>query len=308
MAIGAVVHRLAYPRRASGGKTRRSPGPRQSSSIRCSARRSWRCSRSRSTRSSTSSSRCPSVRIDRRAHIFLAAVFLAMIMSPGLIADTFRASVWRAPASNRRLTPSLRQARNLHAYEAKPRGDESRGQAAPALRCSTLSGFPRRCRRRRSSWGVTAGSSIEPSVRHMRSRRQTRALEMDSADPLRHNPVVPRSAQARGIRLLVVPGYPTKRASIPGMLARRAEGTRESLSAKQTRRLLEKLEQYGIEYVDLFEVFRSALQEQKRFGSEGRLYLAQDSHWSCRRGARVAAPAAVAPRLKVLDGGLRQSG
>jgi hypothetical protein len=83
------------------------------------------------------------------------------------------------------------------------------------------------------------------------------------------------------------------------MLARRA-GAEDAgvVVCEQTRRLLDQLEQSGIEYVDLFEVFRRARQEERR-SDPTRLYLAQDSHWSSE-GVRVAA-GAVARR--VLDGG-----
>ena len=90
---------------------------------------------------------------------------------------------------------------------------------------------------------------------------------------------------------------PNKESVYPEMLARRAEDA-GVVVCEQTRRLLDQLEQCGIEYVDLFEVFRRARQEESR-SDPRRLYLAQDSHWS-PEGARVAA-GAVARR--VLDGG-----
>ena len=102
--------------------------------------------------------------------------------------------------------------------------------------------------------------------------------------------------QAQRIRLLVVP-VPNKESVYPGMLARRAEGA-GVVVCEQTRRLLDQLDQYGIEYVDLFEVFRRGRQEENRSDSS-RLYLAQDSHWS-PEGAQVAA---VAVARRVLDGG-----
>src|SRR5207302_10178704 len=76
----------------------------------------WRCSRSRSTRSSTSSSRFPAVRMDRRAYITVAAVFLAVIMAPGLIQTCSELRYGEQP---RALDIFLRPptARNLHAYE-----------------------------------------------------------------------------------------------------------------------------------------------------------------------------------------------
>jgi hypothetical protein len=77
------------------------------------------------------------------------------------------------------------------------------------------------------------------------------------------------------------------------MLARRAQGAGVFV-CEQTRRLLDQLEHAGIDYVDLFEVFRRARQVEGRSDS-GRLYLAQDTHWS-PDGARLAA-GAVADRV-----------
>jgi hypothetical protein len=86
------------------------------------------------------------------------------------------------------------------------------------------------------------------------------------------------------------------------MVARRAEDA-GVIVCEPTRRLLEELHQYGIEHVDLFEVFRRAKQ-QERGATPRRLYLAHDSHWS-PEGARLAA-GAVARR--VLDGGTIRRG
>ncbi len=134
-----------------------------------------------------------------------------------------------------------------------------------------------------------------PSVRYA-IERQTGAPESDSADPLPAIRSFRDQLQAQGIRLLVVP-VPNKESVYPGMLAKRAEDA-GVVVCEQTRRLLDQLEQCGIEHVDLFEVFRRAKQEESR-SDPRRLYLAQDSHWS-PEGARVAA---VAVARRVLDGG-----
>jgi alginate O-acetyltransferase complex protein AlgJ len=63
----------------------------------------------------------------------------------------------------------------------------------------------------------------------------------------------------------------------------------------QTRRLLDQLEQSGIAFVDLFDVFRRAKRDENR----AELYLARDSHWS-PAGARLAA-GAVARRVVLGD-------
>lgn len=134
-----------------------------------------------------------------------------------------------------------------------------------------------------------------PSV-HYAIERQARAPESDAADPLPAIRSFRDQLEARGIRLLVVP-VPGKESVYPGMLSGRA-GDAGVLVCEPTRSLLDRMEQSGIEYVDLFEVFRRARREEGR-SVAGPLYLARDSHWT-PEGARVAA-GAVARR--VLDGG-----
>ena len=122
--------------------------------------------------------------------------------------------------------------------------------------------------------------------------RQTGAPLTRAADPLPAIRSFRDQLEARGIRLLVVP-IPNKESVHPEMLARRAEGAGVVVCA-QTRRLFDQLEQSGIEHVDLFEVFRRT-REVEAGSDEGRLYRAQDSHWS-PAGARLAA-GAVARRV-----------
>ena len=87
---------------------------------------------------------------------------------------------------------------------------------------------------------------------------------------------------------------PNKESVYPEMLTKRAEGA-DVIVSEQTRRLFDQLEQCGIEYVDLFDVFRRAKHEESPSGSR-RLYLAHDSHWS-PEGARLSANA-VAQRVR----------
>ncbi len=148
---------------------------------------------------------------------------------------------------------------------------------------------------RRPLWGVTAGSSIDRACAYG-IERQAGAAGSESADPLPAIRSFRDQLQARGIRLLVVP-VPNKESVYPEMLASRAEGVGVVVS-ESTRRLLDQLEQVGIEHVNLFDVFRRARQEESP-SNPRRLYLAQDSHWS-PDGARVAA---VAVARRVLDGG-----
>ena len=236
--------------------------------------------------------------MDRRAHIIVAAVFLAVIMAPGLIQTVSELRQGERPrALDVFLQPPT--ARNLHAYE---QGLEEASLVVKPLRpwmqylqWRFLADAGEKAVVGRHGWLF-----YRPSVRYV-IERPSGAPEGDSADPLPAIRSFRDQLQARGIRLLVVP-VPNKESVYPGMLARRAEGA-GVVVCEPTRRLLDQLEQSGIEHVDLFEVFRRAKQEESR-SDPRRLYLAQDSHWS-PEGARVAA---VAVARRVLDGGTVKRG
>jgi hypothetical protein len=233
------------------------------------------------------------VRTDLRAHIIVAAVFLAVIMAPGLIQTV---SELRDGDRPRALDVFLQPptARNLHAYE---QGLEQTSLVVNQLRpwiqyiqWRFLADAGEKAVVGRHGWLF-----YRPGVSYV-IERQTGAPEGDSADPLPAIRSFRDQLRTQGIRLLVVP-VPNKESVYPGMLAKRAEDA-GVVVCERTRRLLDQLDQCGIEHVDLFEVFRRAKQEERR-SDPRRLYLAQDSHWS-PKGARVAA-GAVARR--VLDGG-----
>jgi hypothetical protein len=236
--------------------------------------------------------------MDRRVSIFVAAVFLALIMAPGLIQIV--SELWHGEqprALDIFLQPPT--ARNLHGYEQTL---EETSLVVRQLRpwmqyleWRFLADAGEKAVVGRHGWLF-----YRPSVRYA-IERQTVNHESDSADPLPAIRSFRDQLQARGIRLLVVP-VPGKESVYPGMLARRAEHAGVVVS-EQTRRLLDQLERSGIEHVDLFEVFRRSQQDERR-SDPARLYLAQDSHWS-PEGARVAA-GAVARRA--LDGGLLNRG
>ncbi len=97
----------------------------------------------------------------------------------------------------------------------------------------------------------------------------------------------------RGIRLLVVIA-PNKASIYPEMLASRADAAAAPVNP-MTRDVLTKLDQAGVEVVDLFEVYRQARQAP----DNPPCYLAQDSHWS-PEGMRLAAQAVAS---KILDSG-----
>jgi hypothetical protein len=236
--------------------------------------------------------------MDRCAHIAVAAVFLAVILAPGLIQTISELRDGEQPhALDVFFQPPT--TRNLHAYE--------RGLAATSL---VIKHF--RPRMQYVQWRLLGDAGEEavlgrqgwlfyrPSVSYVIERRSG-APGSDDADPLPAIRSFHDQLRARGIRLLVVP-VPNKESVYPEMLARRAEDAGVVI-CEQTRRLLDQMEECGIEHVDLFDVFRRAKQQESRSGP-GRLYLAQDSHWS-PAGARVAA-GAVARR--VLDGGAVRRG
>jgi SGNH hydrolase-like domain, acetyltransferase AlgX len=229
----------------------------------------------------------------RRAYTFVVAVFLAVIMAPGVIQSVFELRDGERP----RALDVFRQpptAGNLHAYEQSL---EETSLVVKQLR-PWVQYFEWRFLADAGENAVVGRDGwlfYRPSVRYL-VERQTGAPESKVADPLQAIRSFRDQLQERGIRLLVVP-VPNKESVYPGMLATRAEGA-GVVVCEQTRRLLDQLDQAGVEYVDLFAVFRRASQEESRSRSR-RLYLAQDSHWS-PEGAQVAAAAAA---RRVLDVG-----
>jgi hypothetical protein len=219
----------------------------------------------------------------------VAAGFFAVIVAPGLIQ---LASEIRSGEQPRALDIFIQPptARNLHAYE---RSLETTSVVSNQLRPGVqylewrfLADAGEKVVVGRHGWLF-----YRPSVRYL-TERETGAPEGEPVDALRAIRSFRDQLQARGITLLVVP-VPNKESIYPEMLARRAEDA-GVIVCEQTRRLLDQMDQDGIEHVDLFEVFRRAKQEERRSDLK-RLYLAQDSHWS-PEGARVAA-IAVARRV-----------
>ena len=229
----------------------------------------------------------------RRPSIIVACIFLAVIVAPGLIQAMSELRHGDQPrALDILFQPPT--ARNLHDYEE-------------SLETTSLVVKHLRPWMRYMEWrflddggedvvlGRLGWLFYRQSARYA-VERHTGAPESDSADPLAAIRSFRDQLQAQGIRLLVVP-VPDKESIYPGMLSRRAKDV-EVLICEPTRRLFDQFDQCGIEYVDLFEVFRRARKGESR-SDRGQLYLAQDSHWSLV-GVRLAA-AAVARR--VLDGG-----
>jgi hypothetical protein len=237
------------------------------------------------------------VQRDRRAHIFTGAFFLAIIMAPGLIQTISELQsreqprafdVFRAPPT----------AANLHAYE---RGIESTSLVMNQLRPWTqylewrfLGDAGEEVVPGRDGWLF-----YRPGVRYV-IEREPRVPESNATGPIPAIRSFRDQLQARGIRLLVVP-VPGKESAYPDMLAKRAENA-GVVVCESTRRLLDELDNIGIEHVDLFDEFRRARQEDQ--SHSGPLYLAQDSHWS-PEGARLAATAVA---RQVLDGGTVKRG
>ncbi len=227
--------------------------------------------------------------MDRRACIYAVAVFLAVIIAPSLIQTVSELRHGEPPrALDVFLEPPT--ARNLHAYEQSlEKTSVVVNQFRPwmqHLQWRFLDDAGEKAVLGRRGWLF-----YRQSVNYL-IERQTGTSAGETADPLPAIRSFRDQLQALGIRLLVVP-VPNKESVYPEMLARRAEGA-GVIVCEQTRRLLEELQTSGIEYVDLFEEFRRARQEEPSANPRW-LYLSQDTHWS-PMGARLAA-AAVARRV-----------
>ena len=98
----------------------------------------------------------------------------------------------------------------------------------------------------------------------------------------------------RGIKLLVVLA-PNKASVYPEMLTRRAEGSAKPVNPG-TVEIISRLEETGVEVVDLFGIFAGARKDLSPTDNT-RYYLSQDSHWS-PDGVRLAARAVA---KKILD-------
>lgn len=90
----------------------------------------------------------------------------------------------------------------------------------------------------------------------------------------------------RGIALIVMP-VPGKPSVYPDHLTRRAVGKQREFRSP-TQELLNALRRESVATVDLFVAFRGARSETGAGGTNGPLYLAQDTHWT-PRGAQIAA-------------------
>jgi hypothetical protein len=225
--------------------------------------------------------------------LIVAVPFLAVMVAPGLVQTACEFRHGESPGALE-LFQQPPTARNLHAYE---RGLEHTSLAIQRFR-PWVQFVQWRFLGDAGEMAILGGDGwlfYRPGVRYV-IERPTGAEKGDAVDPMPTIRSLRDQLQAHGIRLLVVP-VPGKESVYPGMLARQAEDA-GVIVCEPTRRLLDQLAECGIEYVDLFEVFRRAREGQVR-SDPGRLYLAQDTHWS-PEGARVAAGAVA---RQVLAGG-----
>jgi hypothetical protein len=230
---------------------------------------------------------------NRRAHIFVAGGFLAVITVPGVI-QTVADLRDGEPPRVLDVFFQLPTVRNLHAYERSlEETSPVINQLRPRMQYAQwrlLGEAGEKAVRGRHGWLF-----YRPSLRYA-IEPQTGAPRSADADPLPAIRSFRDQLQARGIRLLVVP-VPNKESVYPEELSRRAEDAGVIIS-ERTHLLLDQLEQCGVEYVNLFDAFLRA-KAKEGSSDQSRLYLAQDSHWS-PEGAKAAA-GAVAQR--VLTGG-----
>jgi hypothetical protein len=231
------------------------------------------------------------VRSDFRARIAATVLFLAVIMAPGLIQTVSELRDGERPHA---LDVFLRAptARNLRDYEKTL---EKTSVVVKELRpwvqyieWKLLADAGEKVVIGRDGW-LFYRQGVDYVI-----KGQARYLEHPNADPLSAIRSFHEQLKDRGIRLMVVP-VPDKQSIYPEMLATRAVNAGVVVCG-QTRRLLERLEENGIEHVDLFGEFRRAKLDESSSNSR-RLYLARDTHWS-PAGARLAAGAVA---RKVLD-------
>ena len=238
--------------------------------------------------------------MDRRACIFVAAVFLAVIMAPGLIQTV---SELRHGEQPRVLDVFLQPptARNLHAYEQSL---EETSLVVKQLRpwmqyleWRFLADAGEKAVVGRDGWLF-----YRPSVRYV-IERQTGVPESDSADPLAAIRSFRDQLQARESGCWSF-RCPTRRASIP-RCSPSGQKTRESSSANRRVVCSISWSKDGIEYVDLFEVFRRARQDGEPVGFEAALPgagqpLVAGGCTAGRRRCRAASARWQAPSIGVI--------
>jgi hypothetical protein len=236
--------------------------------------------------------------MDRRGHIIVAAFFLAVIMAPGIFQTVSELRSGERPGALDVFSQAP-TARNLHDYE---RSLEQTSLVVKQLRpwAQYLQWSLLRDAGEKIIVGRQGWLFYQPSVRYAVGREAS-APTGDSADPVAAIRSFRDQLAARRIRLLVIP-VPDKESVYPEMLASRADGA-GVVVGERTRRLFEQLKHAGVEHADLFDLFRRA-KDDKSQSDRGRLYLAQDSHWS-PEGVRLAASAVA---RQVLDRGTVKRG
>ena len=203
------------------------------------------------------------------AHLFLVAVFLAMVGMPMLVQTVRETSRGERPQALDVLLRAPTPA-NLRAYErALENASVTMRTLRPYMQAAQFLAL--RNAGEKALVGREGWYFYGPGVGFLTQRPKPGESTPDQA----LSAVIRFRNQLaeRDIRLILVPA-PNKESVYPERLTRFAKPSDRIVSA-ETREFLEKLKLSGIEVVDLFALFREA-----RRRSSDEVCLAQDSHWS----------------------------
>ncbi len=224
---------------------------------------------------------------NRSGHIFLTVAFLALVCSTGLIQTAADLREGRTPRAAE-LFVRLPDNANLRAFET-----DLQDNCWLARRLRPYVQYAQFVALRELGDKAVVGESgwlfYKPAVQYLIEPWQPAG---DQGDIIAAIVSFRDQLAERGIHLLVVPA-PNKASVYPDMLTGRAPDRDKLVNAK-TIELMHRLQQAGVEVLDLFALFKQARADLPA-GEATKYYLSQDSHWS-PEGVRLAAQA-VARRL-----------